>query len=898
MKKSLFTIAFILLSAISAHAYDFSAVCSTGQTLYYTINGDYVSVSRDYSNSPTGNLVIPETVTFNGITYAVNSISSRAFQGCTELTAVTIPNSIISIGDHAFSGCTGINSIIIPNSVSTIEAWAFSSCMYLTSITIPSSVSTIGNGAFSSCFRIASVNFNAINCTTMGTCDSPVFRNCSSLTVLNIGDSVEHLPECAFKGCSQLTNVTIGRSLTSCSGQPFAECNSITTVNFNATHYPPFDTYYSTGAIFMGLTSITTLNIGDNVQVIPGNCFSGCTGITSVVFPSTIDSIGGYAFDGCNNLTGVLTIPPSVSFIGRHSFRGCDGLAGVNFYATNCNLDITRSNESIITCSSPLSVNIGNNVQRIPAYLFDGCSSLTGNLTLPNSVTSIGECAFRGCSGLSGMLTIPNSVVSIGGHAFDGCSGLSSLTLSNSINSISDFSFKGCNGLTGMLEIPNSVVSIGGYAFEGCGGLSSLTLSNSINSISDFSFKGCNGLEGILNIPNSVTSIGNSAFYGCSSLSSLVLGNNVSTIGDNAFDGCSVLLDIHSKNPVPPTLGNNVFNSVAPAIPVYIPCGRMALYSYNWPYFSNFMESPASSVTAVSADDLMGTAIVTTAPTCTNPVAVVEAYPNSGYQFDHWSDGATDNPYSFNVSEDMNITAYFSSIGSQPTTYYTITAVSSNPSMGSVTGGGTYAEGSTVTLTATPINGYSFLRWREDNNTDNPRTITVTGDRTYTAIFQYTGGSEPQQYLVTVNSIDETMGTVTGGGLFDEGTVTTIMATAKPGYLFVQWQDGNTQRIRTITVTGDATYTAYFDYSNGIDDVGAADDVKIYTRGNTIVIDFSGQHAADIRQSVVVYDVMGRVIKQAAGGGQRAMVEIPVSGTGVYMVKVGDMKPQKVVVRR
>ena len=76
------------------------------------------------------------------------------------------------------------------------------------------------------------------------------------------------------------------------------------------------------------------------------------------------------------------------------------------------------------------------------------------------------------------------------------------------------------------------------------------------------------------------------------------------------------------------------------------------------------------------------------------------------------------------------------------------------------------------------------------------------------------------------------------------------------------------------------------------------DNIKIYTRGNTIVIDFSGQHAADSRQSVVVYDVMGRVIKQAAGGGQWAMVEIPVSGTGVYMVKVGEMKPQKVVVRR
>ena len=79
--------------------------------------------------------------------------------------------------------------------------------------------------------------------------------------------------------------------------------------------------------------------------------------------------------------------------------------------------------------------------------------------------------------------------------------------------------------------------------------------------------------------------------------------------------------------------------------------------------------------------------------------------------------------------------------------------------------------------------------------------------------------------------------------------------------------------------------------------MGAADDVKIYTRGNTIVIDFSGQHAADSRQSVVVYDVMGRVIKQSANSGQQAAVEIPVTSAGVYMVKVGEHPSRKVVVR-
>ena len=887
MKKSLFTIAFILLSAISAHAYDFSAVCSTGQRLFYKYiggnTGTTVTVAPNegtsYSN-PVGDIDIPETVAWANRTYTVVSISTKAFDGCSEVTNVTIPNSVVTIGDKSFCNCSSLINVDIPNSVISIGDSAFCNCSSLTSITIPNSVTSIGKYAFYRCSSLS----NVIISNSVTIIEDCTFAFCTGLASVYLPNSVTSLGGAAFYACSALTSVYYSGSIDEWCHIDFGSWN-LHSVNSNPLYYA--HNLYINGSLvrdvvipagiteikdytFSGGSCITSVTFPESVTSIGHFAFENCSGLTSLSIPENITKIGESAFQGCIGLTGELNIPFNVDSIGDWAFRDCENLTTVNYNATNCTYMGRYGCTVFEGCALLTTLNIGATVQAIPNVAFYGCTGLT-SVAIPSSLSSIGVSSFYGCNGLTN-ITIPNSVTSIGNSAFSHCLGLINVS----------FNTSNC---------------IGVGIFKGCSALTNLTVGDSVQRIPEQAFYDCSGIATLI-IPNSVLSIGNSAFYGCSSLSLLVLGNNVSTIGDNAFDGCSVLLEIHSKNPVPPTLGNNVFNSVAPAIPVYIPCGRTVLYSYNWPYFSNFMESPASSVTAVSADDLMGTAMVTTAPTCTNPVAVVEAYPNSGYQFDHWSDGATDNPYSFNVSEDMNITAYFSSIGSQPTTYYTITAVSSNPSMGSVTGGGTYADGSTVTLTATPNNGYSFLRWREDNNTDNPRTITVTGDRTYTAIFQYTGGSQPQQYLVTVNSIDETMGTVTGGGLFDEGTVTTIMATAKPGYLFVQWQDGNTQRIRTITVTGDATYTAYFDYSNGIDDVGAADDVKIYTRGNTIVIDFSGQHAADSRQSVVVYDVMGRVIKHAAGGGQRAMVEIPVPGAGVYMVKIGDMKPQKVVVRR
>ena len=134
-------------------------------------------------------------------------------------------------------------------------------------------------------------------------------------------------------------------------------------------------------------------------------------------------------------------------------------------------------------------------------------------------------------------------------------------------------------------------------------------------------------------------------------------------------------------------------------------------------------------------------------------------------------------------------------------------SVNSNDSnMGYVSGGGNYPIGSQATISATPYNGYRFVKWNDDN-TDNPRTITVTGNATYIANFE----AIPVQYTITVLSANETMGYVSGGGTFYDGNQRTISATPYSGYRFVRWNDGNTSNPRTITVTGNATYIASFE---------------------------------------------------------------------------------------
>ena len=140
-----------------------------------------------------------------------------------------------------------------------------------------------------------------------------------------------------------------------------------------------------------------------------------------------------------------------------------------------------------------------------------------------------------------------------------------------------------------------------------------------------------------------------------------------------------------------------------------------------------------------------------------------------------------------------------------PTTY-TLTVLSDNPTMGTVSGGGTYPSGTNVTITATANAGYHFTQWN-DGNTSASRTVTVTGNATYTAYF---AANPPDTYTLTVLSADPTMGSVSGGGSYPAGTTVTITATANAGYHFTQWNDGNTNAVRTVTVTSNATYTAYF----------------------------------------------------------------------------------------
>lgn len=175
-----------------AFAYNFSAVSPSGHTLYYNISssGNHVSVtypSNDPYNpyngytEPTGTLIIPDSVYFNGNYYIVTSIGDWAFSFCSNIVSVSIPRTTKIIGDCAFGSCTSLSSIILPDSIISLGVCAFQNCAFDT-IIIPHSVSSIGNFAF---------------------------KNCTHLVSLTIPTSVVNIGFMSFDSCINLTSITI-----------------------------------------------------------------------------------------------------------------------------------------------------------------------------------------------------------------------------------------------------------------------------------------------------------------------------------------------------------------------------------------------------------------------------------------------------------------------------------------------------------------------------------------------------------------------------------------------------------------------------------------------------------------------------------------------------------------
>ena len=262
----------------------------------------------------------------------------------------------------------------------------------------------------------------------------------------------------------------------------------------------------------------------------------------------------------------------------------------------------------------------------------------------------------------------------------------------------------------------------------------------------------------------------------------------------------------------------------------------------------------------------------------------ITATPNPGMMFTRWSDGSTENPRTIMVNSDTNIVAYFED---DPNTK-NVAAISSNPDMGYVIGGGYYPDSTLVELMAVARERYRFVQW-ENGDTVNPRYYRVANDTTFRAYFER-DPNYVKKFEIKVKASNPTCGAVNGNGMYDSNSIATIRAEPFTGYRFLQWNDWETDSVRDILVDRDREFIAHF---LPIDDNDDNDDNNIESVAEehiTMVPNPTHSKITITAESIInkleCYDLSGKLQWQQILKLQSTTLDVSQMNPGIYVIKI------------
>ncbi len=906
---------------------------------------------------------------------SITSIGIAAFVDCSHLTSVTIPSSVTSICSETFAGCERLTSVTIPNSVASIGSYAFSYCTFLTSVTIPNSVISIGDYAFFSCNSLSSMTIpNSV--TSIG---ERVFNDCNSLISIIVESNnpiydsrnycnaiIETATNKLIVGCM---NTTIPNTVMSIGNYAFSFYNSLTikslalvapTLGINSLYNTnPITVYIPCGSMasyqsvwgysinYIEFSDSYTLEVSSNNDtmgaaniLVPPNC------VNNAVIVAT--SNYGYHFiqwnDGNVNNPRTITLTQDTSVIALFA-KNHFSVMGVANDSTKGFVSGSATVEYLDTVILTASANYGYHFIYWSDYSIENPRDIVATTDITQiaifvhnqySLTLQPDTSIHGiCNGGGNYNYLSECIISATpnyGYHFtmwnDGDTNnprVLTLTQDTSFTALFERNYYVISTL------PNNPIMGSVDGGDTVLFLDSITMSATPN----FGYHFYQWNDNNISNPRTVQVTGNHTYIALFDYNQYTITLNTDT-------------DIHGS-----VAGDGSYNYMSEQT-----ITALASYGYHFTawndgdtnnprtitltqdtIFTALFEKNTYTITAISVDTIKGSVIGSTSVEYLDNVTIT-AIPNYGYHFAAWNDGNTDNPRIIVATRDSVFTASFGY------NQYTITLNADTNIHGSVVGSGSYNYMSEQTITATANYGYHFTAW-SDGNTNNPRTITLTQDTVFTALFeknQYTltlqsddvvhgsviGGGEfdyldtvaieatavehyhfvhwsdgntdnPRQYVITgndtivatfaidthhvsVESCNIAFGGVEGSGDFEYGTPATVSATAYSGYQFFRWSNGDTHNPYTFAVLQDTTLVAIFEAETQDINNVIADDVNVYSLDGQIVVE------TELKDEIGIYDIVGRKVD----GGHKTRFYVPVSG--VYLVKIGALPTQKVVV--
>lgn len=607
-----------MLKSMSVCAYDFE-IDGILYNLYS--NGVIVTHNENLTEFYTGDIVIPEQVTYQGITYRVVSIDEKAFWDSRNLKSVTLPRSITSIGRVAFQGCKSLTAIKIPNSVKTIQDELFRGCDNLSEIVveegnseydsregcnaiietktntliagcngtvIPSSVLEIGSRAFVAYTKpsivipgnIKTIGWGAFNYTPLTsitlsegvtTIGHSAFAGCSALERVIMPNSVKVIEESAFFSCTSLVSIVIPKSVESIEHDTFFNCTSLKNVSL------PDGLKTINYQAFWDCTALESISIPRSITTIGGDCFKGCTSLKSISLPMGVTTIVGNAFLNCKALASI-KLPKTLTKIGDFAFSGCNNLKEIHSYIETPFasqkfgfVSDVLSNAILYVPEGKLGVYQKTDGWSYFRNIVERKDELSENSTFTAPTVEGVEMTFR-------VIDVMDKRVEVYGTANSPsvpAASSGTITIPESVNgytvtSIGPNAFYNCYNLTEVV-IPLSITTIEDLAFYSCLKLSKVVVPESVTVVGKSAFMYCKNLQ-YVSLPNSLSTIGFRAFSGCVGLTSITLPVSLTSIGGSAFSGCTGLTSVVIPENVN-SIGVGAFSECANLVSVTLLCG-------------------------------------------------------------------------------------------------------------------------------------------------------------------------------------------------------------------------------------------------------------------------------------------------------------------------------------